>query len=99
MDKYDKDKKFVSTQYFTKNKEMKVVFLGESKSEKRGAKSLLEAINILLKDLSNHELVAEKLNRPYNWKSSNTGRPAASGSAFVLFISCIAHIRPGLAWC
>lgn len=99
VDKYGVDNKFITARFFTKNKEMKSVFLGESKSEKRVAEGLLEAIKILFEDLSIDQLAKEKLTAlTTDGESSNTGKNSGLWVRMkdylrrdILCVWCIAH--------
>ncbi|KAL4148449.1 hypothetical protein QTP88_002689 [Uroleucon formosanum] len=61
VDKYGVDNKFITARYLTENLEIKSVFLGESKSDIRGAEGLLDSIKIVFQDLDIEDTAKEKL--------------------------------------
>lgn len=99
VDKYNIDNKFVTARYFRKSLELKTVFLGETKSEKRGAEGLLESITLCFRMHNLEDLAKEKLTGlTTDGESANTGKNTGLWVRLknylgrnILCIWCVAH--------
>jgi len=75
VDKYGVDNKFITVRFLTENLEIKSVFLGESKSDIRGAEGLLDSIKILFRDLGIEDIAKENLTGvTTDGENANTGK-------------------------
>lgn len=98
-DKYGVDNKFVTARFISEDKEMRSIFLGESKSIKRGAEGLLDAVKILFEDLEIESLAKEKLTSlTTDGENANTGKNSGLWVRMknylernILCIWCVAH--------
>jgi len=74
-DRYLVDDKFITARYVNKEREMVNVFLGESHSQKRGAKGLLDSVVSNMQKLGMTEVCKRKLTAiTTDGESANTGK-------------------------
>jgi hypothetical protein len=99
VDKYGVDNKFITARFITEDQEITSVFLGESKSDKRGAEGLLDSVIMIFQSLGIEGLAKEKLTGiTTDGENANTGRKSGLWVRMKQYLEkdifcvwCIAH--------